>query len=455
MQACPYDALYIDPDTNTAAKCNYCAHRIDIGLEPACVNVCPEHAIISGDMDDPDTEIAQLLSREQVTVRKAEKGTQPNVFYIDGDEASLNPEATEREEQYIWSQQSAGVGHFAKFAEERMADVDIVKMAMELNGDNDVLKKEMGTTPGKSRQSDKPMKSIEALMRKAEAKRVYDTPDKGILWGWEVSAYVWTKAIAAGAIIVPFIGMLFGWGTPSTTTMLTAGVIGLVFLAATGLLLIKDLDQPMRFAYVLLRPQSRSWLVKGGYAITFFGGFVTLFLLAPYYDWGIITDISLWASALTGIVVAIYTAFLFAQAKGRDFWQSPALILYMMTHSLMAGAAALILVGLVIPENDQWMGFVRIVLLTMLAFNLVVTFGELSITHPTSAAKKVADMIVKGRYSNKFWFGAILFGNIIPIAMLSIPALQMLWPVAAVIALVGIYLSESIWVEAPQRIQLS
>ena len=35
MQACPYDAIYIDKDTNTAAKCNFCAHRVDNGLEPA------------------------------------------------------------------------------------------------------------------------------------------------------------------------------------------------------------------------------------------------------------------------------------------------------------------------------------------------------------------------------------------------------------------------------------
>src|SRR5438093_4212068 len=48
LQACPYDAIYIDPDSGTAAKCHYCSHRTDIGLEPACVIVCPTHAIISG-----------------------------------------------------------------------------------------------------------------------------------------------------------------------------------------------------------------------------------------------------------------------------------------------------------------------------------------------------------------------------------------------------------------------
>ena len=57
MQACPYDALYIDPMDNTAQKCNYCAHRVDVGLQPACVIVCPEQAIIAGDIDDPATQI--------------------------------------------------------------------------------------------------------------------------------------------------------------------------------------------------------------------------------------------------------------------------------------------------------------------------------------------------------------------------------------------------------------
>ena len=46
MNACPYDAIYINPATNTANKCNFCNHRIETGLEPSCVIVCPTHAII-------------------------------------------------------------------------------------------------------------------------------------------------------------------------------------------------------------------------------------------------------------------------------------------------------------------------------------------------------------------------------------------------------------------------
>src|SRR5947209_13775689 len=53
IQACPYDAIYMDPESNTAAKCHFCAHRIEKGLEPACVTACPERALLVGDMDDP------------------------------------------------------------------------------------------------------------------------------------------------------------------------------------------------------------------------------------------------------------------------------------------------------------------------------------------------------------------------------------------------------------------
>src|SRR3989304_259737 len=103
MQACPYDAIYIDPDTHTAAKCHYCAHRVDVGLEPACVVVCPEHAILAGDLDDPHSEIARAVATQQVRVRKPEQGTQPKLFYINAEEASITPTLAAQGRGLLWA----------------------------------------------------------------------------------------------------------------------------------------------------------------------------------------------------------------------------------------------------------------------------------------------------------------------------------------------------------------
>ena len=448
MQACPYDALYIDPETSTAAKCNYCAHRIDVGLEPACVNVCPEHAIISGDMEDQTTEIAQLLAQQAVTVRKPEKGTQPNLFYIGADEVSLNPTATPRTGEYLWSGQTTGVGHFAKEAE---------KLAFS-NGDviTTLLEAEKQYSSAGEIAKNGPQKSIELIMGSKEAKRVYDTPDKGILWGWEVSAYVFTKAISAGAFLVPFIAMIFGWANLDAEISWWSYGLGLFFLAATGVLLIMDLDQPSRFLYVLLRPHWGSWLVKGGYAITVYGALLTALGAALFFGWDFLQMGLSWITAIIAAIVAVYTAFLFAQAKGRDFWQSPTLAIHMLVHSLMAGAAAFAIIALFTDTSTNWTTYLKYLLYGAIGMNLITLLFELTTTHPTVDAGRVANMITKGQYSKLFYGGVILLGNIIPVVLLILGVGNpIMMAVAGACVLIGLYFTEHIWVEAPQRIPLT
>jgi formate-dependent nitrite reductase membrane component NrfD len=443
MQACPYDALYIDPDTSTAAKCNYCAHRVDVGREPACVAVCPEHAIIAGDMENSSTEISQLLARQAVKVRKPEKGTNPNLFYIDGDDASLIPEATDKSGPSLWNSQARGVGHFAKAAEKMMHtndDVDLLQMTI----DNDIQAAYQKT------ESKNP-NYIDVLTGKA--RRVYDTPDKGILWGWEVSAYVFTKAIAAGAFLIPFLAIMLGYEVSSTTKLWSAG-ISLAFLGLTGLFLVMDLDRPDRFLNVLLRPQWNSWLVKGGYTITVFGLLVTVWGAMTFFEISTGENVLLWITAVFAVLLAIYTAFLFAQAKGRDFWQSPTLPLHMLVHSVMAGVATFILVALIFGTED-WMDMLTNTLIITLVVNLFTLVTELTITHPTTSAKKAVTMITKGRYKNLFWFVTVLIGNIVPLALLFFGNGELITVVSGVCVLVGILITEKIWVEAPQRIPLA
>lgn len=445
MQACPYDALYIDPDTHTAAKCNYCAHRVDVGLEPACVVVCPEHAIISGDMDDPSTEISQLLAREQTTVRKPEKRTIPNLFYIEGDAFSLTPTAAEQPDGNLWGAQVRGVGHFAKYT-ERMAwqGEDLVK---------ELLVKSNNAVNVPANEDFAPQKSIEVLTGHS-AKRVYNAPGKGILWGWEVPAYVTTKAISAGAYLVAVLNAWGGSGSEWTSPVFRWGLgISLLFLIITTALLVKDLDQPRRFPYVLLRPQWRSWLVRGGYALTFFGGVLTLQLVAAWLGWA---STAAWL-ALPGlalaVLVAVYTAFLFAQARGRDFWQSPLLPLHMLVHSLMAGGGVLAVLSTLFPQVI-WLA-PQFLLSAGIVLNLLVVLAELTVTHPTADAKAAVFMILKGRYRMEFWT-VIVASNFLPLLALFINGNDPLTKIlATLLVIAGIYRMEKIWVEAPQRIALS
>jgi len=443
MQACPYDALYIDPDNKTAAKCNYCAHRVEVGRAPACVEVCPEHAIIAGDMHNPETEISLLLAREQVMVRKPEKGTKPNLFYIDGDYQSLNPEATDKSGPGLWNSQARGVGHYAKAAENMMHSNDDVNL-LQISIDNDLQ------AAYQQKDAENP-NYIDVLNGKA--RRVYDTPDKGILWGWEVSAYVMTKAISAGAFIIPFIAMLMGYEISDTTKLWSAG-ISLTFLGLTGLFLVMDLDRPDRFLNVLLRPQWNSWLVKGGYTITIFGLLVTVWGAMTFFKIKTGENILLGITAFFAVMLAIYTAFLFAQAKGRDFWQSPSLALHMLVHSVMAGAAIFAIVTLVIGQED-WMGILKNTMIIVLVVNLFTMITELTITHPSTAAHTVVLMITKGRYKNLFWMVVVLVGNILPLITLLIAPSEMMLVLSAVFVLIGIYATEKIWIEAPQRIPLA
>lgn len=445
MQACPYDALYIDPETHTAAKCNYCAHRIDLGLEPACVNVCPEEAIISGDMENASSPIAILLKENETKVRRPEAGTKPNVFYIDAQDVSLVATATEPSSQNLWGSQAHGVGHFAKEAEKlAFSNTDLVAELVKINGGYE-------TNQGKVQSP----KTVEVLMNKS--KQVYNTPDKGILWGWEVSAYVWTKAIAAGMILVPFLALITNLVEVPKFLWSAGAMTALFFLTITGLLLIMDLDQPKRFAYVLLRPHWKSWLVKGGYAIAVFGLLLSLVLLSQYFEWFHNYSPIYILTALTAGLVAVYTAFLFAQAKGREFWQSKnAMALHMLVHAFMAGAALYFFFTIGTRTEDSWMHFLRNLSVAAILINLVIIFYELYSKHDTVDAKRVVNMIRGGEYKNMFWIATILIGNVFPLIFLLLGGITpLMGAIAGLCMLTGIYFNNHIWVEAPQKIPLS
>ena len=97
IDACPYGARTWnksllsgkDKTKNAITKCSFCQHRIDNGVEPACVNICQGRARLFGDLNDPASDVAKLIKdfnlvekRNDTTLLPAEN-TVPMVFYID------------------------------------------------------------------------------------------------------------------------------------------------------------------------------------------------------------------------------------------------------------------------------------------------------------------------------------------------------------------------------------
>jgi len=341
MQACPYDALYIDPNQGTAAKCNYCAHRIEESYEPACVIVCPTESITSGNLDDPSSKIAKLVAENETRVRKPEALAKPNVYYLSTSQEMLNPEATAWKSGGMWTEQEAGVGHFAKYASKRIEASDTPSMLVQLA----LEKKAKEAAP----RDQAIIRDVASKLRQdgANPKRVYDQPSKGILWDSEVAGYIITKGIASGLYLFMLLGALLlsdEYLAESNFIAITGSII-LILMGLTALLLVKDLDRPKRFIYVLLRPNFKSWLVKGGYII---GAFSTIVLLQVLVD---ITGLDpnlhyflFFIGAPLAWMTGTYTGWLLKQAKGRTEWAGRSGIRIAVT-----GTFELLYLGFLIP----------------------------------------------------------------------------------------------------------
>lgn len=65
-------------------KCTFCVHRVEKGLQPACVANCPAFALHFGDLDDPNSTVSRLLSQKKSFRLEEEYDTKPRVHYVGG-----------------------------------------------------------------------------------------------------------------------------------------------------------------------------------------------------------------------------------------------------------------------------------------------------------------------------------------------------------------------------------
>jgi Fe-S-cluster-containing dehydrogenase component/formate-dependent nitrite reductase membrane component NrfD len=409
MAACPYDAIFINPDDHSAEKCNFCAHRIDMQLEPACVVVCPTQAILVGDLNDSDSYVAQIVNRDTVAVRRPEKETLPKLFYKGAHQATLDPLAARRPEGglFMWSEQQEGPGF---------------------------------VTSGNPNFNNS---SAAALLS-------YDVAHS-IPWDWRVSLYTWTKGIASGVYLIASLLVLLGvlsardsiwlWATP---------VVSGAFLALTGALLLWDLEHPERFFLIFTRPQWRSWLVKGAFIIA---GYTLVLLLHFIASWVGSTSFQSWlmiAGIPLSLLTAIYTAYLFAQAKARDMWQNPLLPPHLVFQAALLGSAVLLPFA---PENTLLLWILAITSV----IHLLMIWGEVSVTHPTAHARLAIWEMISGRYKNDFWIGIALsfFGGLLPLLSVLGVFSTSIGMGGVPLALIGMMLFENAYVQAAQSVPIA
>lgn len=334
MQACPYDALYLNEDSGAVEKCHFCAHRVERGLEPACVVVCPVQAIISGDLHDPQSAIAGMIRDMPTEVRSPEQGTGPNVHYTGHEPTVLQPGAAAKPETYLWSQ----------------------------------------------RQMHKPEAWPASLPVAPDTVTVLDTDHK-VEWGWPVGAYLITKGIAAG------VALLAPWAVPLGAGKVAAGilpdVLALVFMAITLLLLAGDLARPLLFLRILTRPNWRSWLVWGAVILSAFMGVVTGGLILRLMGADDMANLLRWAAAVLALPAAGYTAFLFGQCEGRDLWQSRLLLPHLLVQAVLCGAAIFLFMA---PGSGRLQGLLAGAAAAHLIFSLVERYRR----HDTANARQGA-----------------------------------------------------------------
>jgi Fe-S-cluster-containing dehydrogenase component/formate-dependent nitrite reductase membrane component NrfD len=404
MAACPYDAIFINPDDHSAEKCNLCTHRLELGLEPACVVVCPVEAILVGDVNDPASKVSRIVQREPVAVRRPEKETRPKLFYKGAHQATLDPLAARRPDGgiFMWSEQGA-VPHQVTSGH-----------------------------PGHRNSS-------------AAAMLAYDVPHRAP-WDWRVSLYTWTKGIAAGAYLVPLVLLLSGLLSWSSSLWLWAApLVGGGFLAATGGVLIWDLEHPKRFHYLFTRPQWRSWLVRGAVAISAYAAVLAFHVLFSLAGWEEPQQWLAIAGIPAAVAAAVYTAYLFAQAKARDLWQSPLLPPHLLVQAVLAGSAVLLpfahwLADGAVGPLEWLLGGAALV-------HLVVTAGEATLTHPTAHAHLAAHELTRGRYARWFWTGALLAAAAVFAPLIGVAAVPL--------ALAGLLAHEHAYVQAGQAVPLA
>jgi formate-dependent nitrite reductase membrane component NrfD len=151
-------------------------------------------------------------------------------------------------------------------------------------------------------------------------------------------------------------------------------------------------------------------------------------------------------AAVFAVATACYTAYLFAQAKARDLWQSPLLPAHLAVQAVIAGAAGLLPFALAWSSSAQTRA-VETVLAMAAAVHLLLVWTEGTLTDVTAHGRLALHEMMRGRFAAFFWVGVA--GTAVAVAAPWVGA------VAVPFALIGLLAHEHAYVQAGQSVPLA
>jgi hypothetical protein len=382
---------------------------------------CPTEALIPGDFDDPTSIVSQMINTLELSQRKPEAGTSPNVYYKDAAPSTLDPGLTSSAGGSIWADRNPKI--------------------------------------------DRSVQDFEAMEERATAKTSYNV-EHAPLWGNKITGYLITKSISAGLMLaVGAVGLLAGGsgvaGGGSILQAITLPLLAMVFLGLTSLLLVTDLKRIDRFYYILTRPNWSSWLVRGTYALMTYGACLGAWVVIGLFEIEVSNTLR-WAlfvpTLLCGGLAACYTGWLFGQAKGRVLWMRRGLWAHLIVQALAAGGAcALVLAQLGLDFGERGIELLEWSLVAWLVLHLAMTLteGKFSPKNREVEFARAHRLVSKGPYAKRHWTFGVGLGIVLPIVLLLLPLPPAAGLVIGALVVYGLFTEEDILVRAGQALSIS
>ncbi len=289
------------------------------------------------------------------------------------------------------------------------------------------------------------------------AKVTLDVALPGIVWGWMITLNLWAKSIATGTVLVGAFMLARHKDEGGVTGIRKLiPIIAFIFLNIFLLFTLLDLHQPLRMVNIFFHPHFTSAITVGAWMATALTGVIAFmaFLAWMKNKTSGLYDLLLKIAVVLAIPVTLYTAVIMGEASARSLWQTGPELIQMALAALVAGSSILILLGGKFSKEAQ--KELAIILAVAASLSLIMYMGEYYFSWKDAEVEATLAAIRSGGdWHFTFWLGQWI-GYIIPI-ILSIVAIKggSSSKLAAVLALIGLFIAKHVWLIIPQLLSLS